>query len=105
MNIMQDVFGTPINMMVSYYDSLWNKQFKSATHRFNVARNLAASDWGECAKITASEFFPYYKEWKANNPTRYVNSSSVDDGDFDDMGRGGYAGAYHYEQKRKRGRL
>lgn len=102
-NIISECFGNnPLSMVVHYFSSMHNMTFSSASEKFAYARKMAASDWAECADVTADEFWSYYK---ANKPKPYTRQAPPIDGDFDDMGCGATAGAYHYEQKRKHGKL
>ena len=90
-----------------------SEEYPTASMKFRTARTLAAEDFSGCVSVTADEFFKYLAGVKRANRTprrrfRPVEGElhfGADDGDFDDMGRGRIAAQYHYDQKRKHGRL
>lgn len=75
--------------------------FDSASQKLAQCRQQAVLLGHDTSGISNGEFFAYWKQHKAS----FVSTPAVDHGDFDDMGRGKVAGAYHHEQKRKHGRL
>lgn len=83
------------------------EQYPTATDKFKTAQNAAQGDYEACQDVTASEFFKYLRSVKQERAMYNRNRRHAIDpnGDFDDMGMSRTAGAYHYGQKKMRGRL